>query len=726
MRRGVLAGALSMLAATAATLRDPLPPRRPGAADADGPPRCWPPRCPPTARPTSCWSTGRPRKGAPHVRAATVVRRRARGGQERAARSAELPQGRSRADSRRRRADRRRASNGRLGDRGAAVQPGRHAGDPRTARRRRGQAGRGRSLARPADVHGTAARGRRQHAAGRRAGRHQQLGLADPQARPASARRASPRRWRRRRTSPCAPSRCAPSTSTARARTARPGRRRRRPSGRRRRARWPTTSWRRCARAARWRWSARTWSQRLAGVAVATTLGVPAPNALGRLRDPNSWHAFPGWTTVKPQAGPNGVGAEVEDSLPFVDLEATWRAEPGGSPRWTATGGVITGARTGLGALPARSARERGRADADGADDVSAARDHGPPGAQGDRVGAAARARAGRRGRVRRPHRDEGGAGISARGDRAAAPASKIRGDAQVAARSAGSKSAAGLFMPGTSLAIRPAGRLLWPRGVKKLRLAGSSSLAVAVQAAAASSIEQRSDADRRRRPRRKTCDDYHQDYVAAVRAAKVCNAAIDSVQCQHLVSSSLGCGCPTTVNDRRELDRIVAGMDRRVARSRLVPRSRAWRSRTGNASPSPAATSAPTSRRRLDSSRARYGAGFGSGAARRGLAQLADAGAADRLLRAGRIGRHHLRARGVGAALLAILLVRVLLLLRDRALLAALAARTAVVGDRDAVLVDLAVARLGGRAPCRLRPSWPSRRRDADDAPPITATTTK
>ena len=41
---------------------------------------------------------------------------------------------------------------------------------------------------------------------------------------------------------------------------------------------------------------ARTWSQRLAGVAVATTLGVPAPNALGRLRDPQSWHAFPGWT----------------------------------------------------------------------------------------------------------------------------------------------------------------------------------------------------------------------------------------------------------------------------------------------------------------------------------------------------------------------------------------------------------------------------------------------
>ena len=92
---------------------------------------------------------------------------------------------------------------------------------------------------------------------------------------------------------------------------------------------------------------ARTWSQRLGGVAVATTLGVPAPNALGRLRDPQSWHAFPGWSTVKPRVGPNGMGAEVEDSLPFVDLEATWIAEPGNSPRWTATDGVTTGARLG-------------------------------------------------------------------------------------------------------------------------------------------------------------------------------------------------------------------------------------------------------------------------------------------------------------------------------------------------------------------------------------------
>jgi hypothetical protein len=91
----------------------------------------------------------------------------------------------------------------------------------------------------------------------------------------------------------------------------------------------------------------RTWSQRLAGVAVAMPLGVPAPTALARLRDPESWHAFPGWRTIKPRVGPNGIGAEVEDNLPFVDLEATWAAEPGNPLRWTATDGVTTGARLG-------------------------------------------------------------------------------------------------------------------------------------------------------------------------------------------------------------------------------------------------------------------------------------------------------------------------------------------------------------------------------------------
>jgi hypothetical protein len=96
----------------------------------------------------------------------------------------------------------------------------------------------------------------------------------------------------------------------------------------------------------------RTGSQRLAGVAMATSLAVPAASALGRLRDPESWRAFPGWRTVRPRVGPNGLGAEVEDNLPFVDLEATWMAEPDGAPRWTATRGVIAGARLGWEVYP--------------------------------------------------------------------------------------------------------------------------------------------------------------------------------------------------------------------------------------------------------------------------------------------------------------------------------------------------------------------------------------
>src|SRR5204863_339893 len=60
----------------------------------------------------------------------------------------------------------------------------------------------------------------------------------------------------------------------------------------------------------------RTWSQRLAGVAVATTLGVPAPNALGRLRDPESWHAFPGWRTIKPRPRRLSDRGPLENPIP--------------------------------------------------------------------------------------------------------------------------------------------------------------------------------------------------------------------------------------------------------------------------------------------------------------------------------------------------------------------------------------------------------------------------
>jgi hypothetical protein len=92
---------------------------------------------------------------------------------------------------------------------------------------------------------------------------------------------------------------------------------------------------------------AREKTERLAGVAVG--IGLRASSALGlqTLRDPASWHAFPGWRTVRVHPGPNGPGAEVEDSLPLVDLDATWIADPGPAPRWTVAVGATTGAHLG-------------------------------------------------------------------------------------------------------------------------------------------------------------------------------------------------------------------------------------------------------------------------------------------------------------------------------------------------------------------------------------------
>jgi hypothetical protein len=210
------------------------------------------------------------------------------------------------------------------------------------------------------------------------------------------------------------------------------GRRRRRPPGRRRRACSPTKSWRRCARTARWRWwrapGRSGWRRRGRDRA-----GRPCPERAGRLRDPASWHAFPGWQTIEPRVGPNGVGAKVEDNLPFVDLEATWIAEPGTSPRWTATDGVTTGARLGWEVYPLDRAANAGAPSLMAIMMYPAARDDRPPRAQGDRVRAVARARARRRGRVRRLDRDEGGAGKAlARAQRPAPSRSgaprKIRG----------------------------------------------------------------------------------------------------------------------------------------------------------------------------------------------------------------------------------------------------------------------------------------------------------
>jgi hypothetical protein len=101
-------------------------------------------------------------------------------------------------------------------------------------------------------------------------------------------------------------------------------------------------------------------SERLAGVAVAVTLpGSPATSATW-LRDPRSWHAFPGWRTVRLLPAPLGAppSAEVQDGIPFVDFDATWTGQPSRpqSLRWTATGGATTGARLGWDLYPAPAA----------------------------------------------------------------------------------------------------------------------------------------------------------------------------------------------------------------------------------------------------------------------------------------------------------------------------------------------------------------------------------
>jgi hypothetical protein len=92
---------------------------------------------------------------------------------------------------------------------------------------------------------------------------------------------------------------------------------------------------------------ARGQSERLGGVAIAAGFHAPAAALLQRLRDPDSWRAFPGWRTVRVRAGSNGPGAEVEDNLPLVDFDATWIADPGSTPRWTVAAGATRGAHLG-------------------------------------------------------------------------------------------------------------------------------------------------------------------------------------------------------------------------------------------------------------------------------------------------------------------------------------------------------------------------------------------
>jgi hypothetical protein len=88
-------------------------------------------------------------------------------------------------------------------------------------------------------------------------------------------------------------------------------------------------------------------SGRLVGVSV----GVPAAAAPGplatRLDNPaRSWRFFPGWKVIRPMPPLNGGAATVvvEDSIPFVDLDATWQPAPRTPGAWLAVAGAARGA----------------------------------------------------------------------------------------------------------------------------------------------------------------------------------------------------------------------------------------------------------------------------------------------------------------------------------------------------------------------------------------------
>ncbi|HEV3030450.1 MAG TPA: hypothetical protein VG319_02350 [Polyangia bacterium] len=88
-------------------------------------------------------------------------------------------------------------------------------------------------------------------------------------------------------------------------------------------------------------------SGRLANVAVSVE-SREAPAALvARLAAPRSWGAFPGWRHVRPMpaTATSAATVSVEDGIPFVDFDATWRAAtPLGSPWWIAVEGAARGA----------------------------------------------------------------------------------------------------------------------------------------------------------------------------------------------------------------------------------------------------------------------------------------------------------------------------------------------------------------------------------------------
>lgn len=85
---------------------------------------------------------------------------------------------------------------------------------------------------------------------------------------------------------------------------------------------------------------------RLMGVSVAVPVAPPAAGLTARLASPTSWRAFPGWQHVRPMPPVGGAPATVvvEDSIPFVDLDATWQPATSTPLTWKAVDGAARGA----------------------------------------------------------------------------------------------------------------------------------------------------------------------------------------------------------------------------------------------------------------------------------------------------------------------------------------------------------------------------------------------
>jgi hypothetical protein len=93
----------------------------------------------------------------------------------------------------------------------------------------------------------------------------------------------------------------------------------------------------------------RAASGRLGWISAAVALPGAAPAVATRLATPETWSVFPGWGRVQRLPVPDGAPPDerlvaVKDSVPFVDLDATWRITSTSSVVATAVAGATRGA----------------------------------------------------------------------------------------------------------------------------------------------------------------------------------------------------------------------------------------------------------------------------------------------------------------------------------------------------------------------------------------------